>query len=156
MRVLVCGDRNWEDNLTLNHDIETNIIEVILEGFAQSGECHNMDDQEPMVVIEGEAKGADIASAKWIEDYSPHAHCGCEVKLERYPANWKEHGKAAGPIRNQIMLDAKPDIVLAFHDDLENSRGTGDMIRRASKAGVPVYNIRRIPPQSMATKSEHS
>lgn len=154
MRVLVCGDRNWEDNLTLCHDIETNIIKVILDGFAQNGECHNQDGAEAMVVIEGEAKGADIAARDWVWEDEPRTYCGCEVQLERYPANWDKFHKAAGPIRNKQMLDeGKPDIVLAFHDDLENSRGTGNMVKIASDAGVPVYNIRRIPPQSMATQT---
>lgn len=45
---------------------------------------------------------------------------------------------AAGPIRNQHMLDiGKPDVVLAF----PGGRGTEDMIRRAEKAGVPVKRI---------------
>jgi hypothetical protein len=42
------------------------------------------------------------------------------------PADWANHGKAAGPIRNRKMLDLKPDLVLAFHADLTNSKGTKD------------------------------
>lgn len=45
------------------------------------------------------------------------------------------NGKAAGPIRNQRMLDeGKPDLVVAF----PGGRGTADMVRRAKAAGVPV------------------
>jgi acyl-CoA synthetase (NDP forming) len=55
-----------------------------------------------------------------------------------FPANWKKHGKSAGPIRNQLMLDVgKPDLVIAF----PGGSGTADMIRRARKAGVPVKEI---------------
>lgn len=147
MRVLVCGDRNWEDSLVLNEDIHTDIITIILEGFAQNGECHNMDGAEAMVLIEGEARGADRAAAQWYDDYSPKTYCGCDVEIERYPADWDKHHKAAGPIRNQKMLAVgKPDIVLAFHNDLEHSKGTADMVKRAVKANVPVYNIRRMSP----------
>ena len=37
------------------------------------------------------------------------------------------------------MLDeSKPDLVVYFHDDIENSKGTKDMITRAEKANIPV------------------
>tara|TARA_Y100000310_G_scaffold244963_1_gene249880 strand:+ start:4034 stop:4294 length:261 start_codon:yes stop_codon:yes gene_type:complete len=61
------------------------------------------------------------------------------IKVERFPADWHLYGRAAGVLRNQQMLDeGKPDLVLAFHDELESSKGTADMVRRAKKAGVEV------------------
>jgi UDP-N-acetylmuramoylalanine-D-glutamate ligase len=58
--------------------------------------------------------------------------------LEVYPADWKLHGKSAGHIRNQQMLDeSKPDIVIAF----PGGRGTANMIKRAKKAGVEVFQV---------------
>jgi hypothetical protein len=132
MRVLICGDRNWDDGLP---------IAWIVRALA-----HGPDES---TVIEGEARGADSLAGRSAERQG--------VPVEKYPADWDAHGKAAGPIRNQQMLDdGRPDIVVAFHDDLDNSRGTGDMVRRATKAGIPVYNIRRVPPRSMASPSEHS
>jgi hypothetical protein len=57
-----------------------------------------------------------------------------------YPANWFKFGKAAGPKRNQEMLNKeRPDFVLAFHNDIGNSRGTKDMVNRAHKARIPVH-----------------
>lgn len=65
-----------------------------------------------------------------------------------FPAKWKEFGRAAGPIRNQQMLDeGKPELVLAFHDDLENSKGTKDMVGRAMKADLPVILYTHKKPQ---------
>jgi hypothetical protein len=64
------------------------------------------------------------------------------LPVESFPADWEQYGRAAGPIRNQQMLEAKPDRVFAFHEDLEHSKGTGDMVRRARKAGVPVEVIK--------------
>ncbi len=56
------------------------------------------------------------------------------------PANW-ERGRRGGPLRNQRMLDeAKPDWVVAF--PTEKSKGTWDMVRRAEKAGVPIWIVR--------------
>jgi hypothetical protein len=53
-------------------------------------------------------------------------------------ADWNTHGRAAGPIRNQRMLDeVKPELVVAF----PGGRGTADMVRRAREAGVNVYLV---------------
>lgn len=52
--------------------------------------------------------------------------------------SWKDHGKAAGPIRNQLMLDDfKPDLVVAF----PGGKGTADMVKKAQDAGVTVILV---------------
>ena len=44
-----------------------------------------------------------------------------------YWANWKQHGKAAGPIRNGLMIEQEQsDVVVAF----ASGRGTGDLVIR--------------------------
>ena len=53
------------------------------------------------------------------------------------PADWEKWDTAAGPKRNQMMLDQKPDIILAF----PGGRGTADMIARAEQAGVEVVKV---------------
>lgn len=61
-----------------------------------------------------------------------------KVKGATYCANWTRDGKAAGPIRNQRMIDeGKPDLVVAF----PGGRGTADMVRRAKAAGVKVMEV---------------
>lgn len=63
-----------------------------------------------------------------------------EVIERPFPADWVTLGKAAGPIRNQQMLDeAKPDWVVAF----PGGNGTADMVRRARKAGVKIVEVPR-------------
>jgi len=108
MRVLVCGGREYDD---WQHLAETLYPLLTAHG----------------VLIQGGAKGADFLArvfAKWRG-----------VPVKEYRANWERHGKAAGGIRNQLMLDdAKPDLVVAF----PGGRGTADMVRRAERAGVPV------------------
>jgi hypothetical protein len=73
-------------------------------------------------VIQGGAQGADCNG---VECHTEHA-------------DWATHGKKAGPIRNQKMVDMKPDLVLAFSYDLSVSRGTADCVRRAKAAGITV------------------
>ena len=81
-------------------------------------------------IIQGGAKGADELARMWC--YSRR----CE--MENYPAKWREHGRAAGPIRNQQMLnEGKPDMVFAF----PGGKGTADMMCRARAAGIPVYTF---------------
>lgn len=66
-----------------------------------------------------------------------------KLREKPYPANWKKYGRAAGPIRNQQMLDDnRIDLVLAYHDRIHTSRGTADMIRRAQKKGIQVVLMR--------------
>lgn len=109
MRVLVCGDRDWTDGM---------LVRQVLEKL------------RPRVIIEGGARGAD-ACARAVAP-------AIEAELLTFWAEWKKHGKAAGPIRNQRMLDeGKPDLVIAFHDDLGRSKGTNDMLARAERANVP-------------------
>lgn len=83
-----------------------------------------------MEIVTGDCRGAD----EMIRSFAT----GTKRKVSIYRADWLFHGKAAGPIRNQHMLDeGKPDLVLAFHDNIEESKGTKDMVRRALKAGIP-------------------
>jgi hypothetical protein len=63
------------------------------------------------------------------------------VEFTRVPASWRLHGKAAGPIRNQLMLDLHPDIELVVAFPLEGSVGTWHMCRIAEKQGFPVMIV---------------
>lgn len=113
MRVLICGDRHWTDRECMEREMARHPITV---------------------VIEGEQRGADKMSRAMAESQV--------VPVEPYPADWDRYGKAAGPIRNtQMLREGKPDLVIAFHDDLAHSKGTKDMIRQALKAEVPVIAV---------------
>lgn len=71
--------------------------------------------------------GADVWADEWAEDRG--------VKAWKFPADWMLLGKAAGPRRNQKMLnEGKPDLVVAF----PGGKGTADMVRKARVAGVEV------------------
>lgn len=88
------------------------------------------DLQEDITIISGMAAGADsfgIAMA---------AFFGAE--LDQFPADWETHGKAAGHIRNQQMLDSGVDLAVQF----PGGRGTEDMRTRLNKAGVKVIEYR--------------
>ena len=92
------------------------------------------------LIIHGAARGADTLGKFAAE------RIGLKVINDGkgFPAEWKRYGKGAGPIRNQQMLDeGKPDVVLAFHENISESRGTKDMVARARGAGIKVVIIDR-------------
>jgi YspA, cpYpsA-related SLOG family len=120
MRVLVCGDRNWTDY---------DLIVRELNGLGASAPLGH-------TVIDGMARGADSLGNRAAMALWPR------INHMRFPAQWDRYGRGAGPVRNQRMLDeGRPDLVLAFHDDLGHSKGTAHMVRIAKKAGVPVRVI---------------
>lgn len=113
MRVLVCGGRDYSDDKKVSETLE------------------QIDRENQIkVLIEGGARGADCLAASWASSAS--------IKVHTFKADWKTHGRPAGVIRNQKMLDiGKPDLVVAF----PGGRGTADMVRRAKTAGVRVLEI---------------
>jgi len=81
------------------------------------------------VIIHGDCRGADRLAGQAAEQLG--------LTVRAYPAQWDSHGRAAGPIRNQQMIDEEhPDLVIAFHDDLTKSKGTRDMLQRAKRSGI--------------------
>lgn len=122
MRILICGGRDYRSADVWNW-LEYNAKDMLQEIFG--------GDPPITCIIHGGARGADEGAGRWGEDE--------HVPVRVFRADWKKHGKAAGPIRNQKMLDeGKPDFVIAF----PGGRGTADMVRRAEAAGVPVYRVR--------------
>lgn len=114
MRVLVCGSRNWHDRRE---------IYATLDRLAK-------DWGPDVVVIEGDAKGVDRMAGYWARK-----HRFENVKFPVTDADWKAHGKGAGPKRNARMLaEGRPDLVVAF----PGGSGTRNMIDQATAAGVPV------------------
>ena len=84
-------------------------------------------------VLHGMARGADSLAARAAYELG--------ISVIGFRARWEKFGKAAGPIRNREMLDEKPDLVIAFHDDLESSKGTKDCVEEARRRGIPVEVI---------------
>lgn len=114
MRVLVCGGRNYSD---------------VKSVYAELDRIHA---RTPITcIIEGGERGADYLAARWSAKARIDDHA-------RFSAEWTTYGRAAGPIRNQKMLDeGKPDLVVAF----PGGSGTADMVRRARAACVAVAEI---------------
>lgn len=113
LRVLVCGGRKFADMPLLFHTLD------------------GLNAEHPIaVIIEGAARGADSLARLWAK--------ARHVRVEEFPADWRRHGKMAGPLRNtQMLKEGKPDLVVAFPGDA----GTMDMVDKAARAKVRVLEI---------------
>ena len=78
-------------------------------------------------VVSGGAKGADQCGEDWAKVR--------DIAVRRFPADWKAHGRAAGPIRNRKMAEYADAVVL-----FPGGRGTASMRKEAERAGVTVYD----------------
>jgi len=121
-RILVCGGRDYG-----NRTYFFSFMDRVLETIGGTGE----NPRRNVVIIHGAARGADSLA----DDYGSERG----LRVIRYPADWNTHKKAAGPIRNRLMLtDGQPHVIVAF----PGGNGTADMIRQGKKAGVPVYEVK--------------
>lgn len=109
-RVLVCGGRDFDNAAWLRLTLD---------------ELHAAEPYT--LLIEGGAGGADRLAREWATTKG--------IPVATFDAEWMAHGRRAGPIRNQRMLEeGQPDEVVAF----PGGRGTADMVRRARAAGITV------------------
>ena len=115
MRILITGSRMWVNREAIAAELSSAIVGV----------------SAPVVVHGGCPTGADAIADRLARLY------GCAVEV--YEADWDQHGRAAGPVRNQKMVDLGADVCLAF--PLGDSRGTRDCMRRAFAAGIPVREV---------------
>lgn len=79
------------------------------------------------LIIHGDCKsGADRLGDEFAKTHG--------IPVETYPADWKKHGRSAGPIRNKTMA-AICDEAIGFWDS--KSRGTAHMINELRAAKKP-------------------
>lgn len=113
IRILVTGSRDWPRNRAIE---VRDAIEAVARGH------------HPVTIVHGAARGADAWADLTAERLG--------YRVERHPADWRRHGRAAGMIRNRDMVALRADVVVAF--PLGCSPGTRGCIRAAQNAGIPV------------------
>ena len=111
-RLIVAGGRHFSNYSLMKQSIEAFIAK------------YNLTD---VMIVSGTASGADQMG----ERYASYN----DLPVEKHPANWTLHAKAAGPIRNREMADVSQGLV-AFWDG--KSKGTKNMIETATKLGLDV------------------
>lgn len=135
-RILVTGSRSWDDSQLL--------ADTLLDTWHDATQL----GYDSIVVIHGGADGADTLADLWAR--------GNGLEVETHPADWDhcgpdcppghrktssrgEYCPTAGPRRNQRMVAAGADLVLAFPKG--RAAGTRDCMRRAQQASLTVRTI---------------
>ena len=113
--ILVTGGRNFND---------VNLAVKTLSWVVDS------NPGRTFVLIHGGAYGADKIASGWAKSKG--------IRQIECLANWNEHGKIAGPIRNSQMVRMRPDICVVF----PGGKGTNDCARKAKEAGIPLLDKR--------------
>jgi hypothetical protein len=119
MRVLFTGGRDFTD----------------FDLFADTVEKFEQQHGEITEIIHGGARGADYM-AEILYIYI-RENTDRKINRIRMDAEWDKHGKRAGPIRNQQMVDLKPDWCIP----MPGGNGTADCIKRCTKANIPLFTL---------------
>jgi SLOG family YspA-like protein len=119
MRILVTGDRHYNRG-----DYIASMFKVLTDGIQTTKGLLKLNDMN--TIIEGGASGADSLAGQF------GTALGWEIDV--YEADWNRYGRGAGPKRNKLMYEgSNPDVVLAFHRRIMDSRGTKHMVNYVLK-----------------------
>jgi hypothetical protein len=83
-------------------------------------------------IVSGGATGADSLAEKYANENG--------IPMIIHNADWKKHGKAAGPMRNTLIVN-ECDMLIAFPS--KNSKGTWNSVNKAKTQTkhVTIFNI---------------
>lgn len=116
MKVIIAGSRTITDMDAVTQAVEDSGFEIT-------------------EVVSGGASGVDTLGEQWADANG--------VGVRRFPADWRAHGRAAGPIRNRQMAEYA-DALIAIWD--RRSKGTMNMIAEAAAKGLEVFVLEVITP----------
>ena len=105
MKLAIVGSRTFNDYSLLLEAIENTISNETID-----------------LIISGGAEGADKLAEKYAKENN--------IPLQIFKPDWKKYGKAAGPIRNELIIQ-NADLVIAFWDG--ESKGIQSSINLARK-----------------------
>ena len=117
MKVIIAGSRTFGDYMIAYH--------LVCYAIQKSGYAIKE-------VISGMAEGIDKAGEMWVKT---NLNCGL-ITVKQFPADWKTHGKAAGPIRNEEMAKYADAAIIIWDGE---SKGTANMISLMEKYKKPYY-----------------
>lgn len=115
-KVIVAGDRDFNDYEYMSEKLD--------ELFWYS----DVFETYPIKIISGMDDGADTLAIRYADEH--------EMTKILFPANWKEHPRMAGILRNEDMLTIATHLVAFWNG---KSHGTKHMIDIAREKGIPVW-----------------
>lgn len=111
----VVGSRGWTNQAAL--------FSVLDQWVGEHG--------RPATIVSGGAKGADMLASYYA--------AARRIPFREFPADWTQHGCAAGPIRNREMLAAATHVVAFCRGD---TPGTRNSISVAEDRGLPLVVVK--------------
>ncbi len=93
-----------------------------------------LDRTDPILVLSGGAQGPDLWATQAANRLGLH--------FATVKPLWERHGKAAGPIRNEILVSIADELIACWDG---KSRGTLHTIQLAVKKGIPIDYLRESP-----------
>lgn len=113
-KVIVAGGRDFDD-----YELMKKKLDNILQ------------NKTNIQIVSGTARGADRLGERYAEERG--------YSIKRFPADWKNHGLSAGPIRNERMAKYS-DACACFWNGI--SSGTASMIRLSKKYKLKHLTVR--------------
>lgn len=110
MILAIIGSRNFTDEKLL----DKTLLRYFHTYEDNSEVCGYIPDFDE--VVSGGAVGSDSLAANWVKDHNEgfdELSPGTPIKLTEFLPDWSTYGKAAGPIRNRLIIE-RADVVLAF------------------------------------------
>jgi len=112
MRVIIAGGRDFRPTLRW--------LGLVVNELIQLGATQ---------IVSGRARGADT--------FGEAISAALCTKPALFPADWDEHGRAAGPIRNHQMAENADAVIL-----LPGGAGTANMFATAQKLDLRIVDLR--------------
>lgn len=99
-------------------------------------------------VVSGTASGIDVSGELWVDhhflaelEYQHRVDCTHVIRiinLTKMPADWKIHGKKAGPIRNKQMAEYADALLLIWDG---KSKGSANMKKMMISLNKLIYEV---------------
>ena len=115
MKLIIAGSRDLAVSFCF--------MEEVLDNF-------KISRSEVSEIICGCATGIDQNGAELAYEY--------DIPVKKFPPNWEQYGKSAGPIRNALMAGYGDSLLLIWDG---KSRGSANMKRQMEQLNKPIYEV---------------
>lgn len=110
MKLMICGSRSIQNSSWVFNHIK---------------DCIKTFNTSTITIIEGEARGVDTIAKLFAKRHN--------IPIESYPADWDKYGKAAGYIRNEIMVKACDFCLILWDGKSHGTKHDIDLCKKYNK-----------------------
>jgi hypothetical protein len=110
-RIAIIGSRDFNDY---------SAFEIYINNIICEDDELNFDNPNNILIVSGGCSGVDSMAERWAKEH--------KYKTLIFKPEWSKYGKAAGPLRNTLIIE-NSDVIIAFPS--KKSVGTYDTINKA-------------------------